>query len=220
MILAMRKRIKDYLVFTSGMYRGIVFLVMPLLLILVDIVLFAGLQYRCLIGQMIMAYVIIQIESVLDYWAFGAIAIKGGKQLEYFKVSVRGKRIVQNALCFDLLRILVESGLCYFVGIAIYIFTTGNTLTEQEIWISLNIFMLQYIACTLVLTFVRFFDSILINISIAEAGVILFAFGAMLGTNKPGFMLAIEIIIAAISSIINIITVMRRMEVSYCDRED
>lgn len=80
----MKKKITSYLVFTSGLYRLLLFVLVPIVITIAQILLHFD-------DYFLMTYLVAILfpvaEVFLDYWVFGGIAVKGGTHLEYLKSS-------------------------------------------------------------------------------------------------------------------------------------
>lgn len=103
----MVKTIKGYLVFTSFVYRIVMFGILPLGLIAVHIcsVVFKGDDAGVLLFMM--PFLVLLAEIVADTWMFGGIQGKDAAKIDYLKTSPEGMRLLRNALSIDLARRLL-----------------------------------------------------------------------------------------------------------------
>lgn len=116
----MKNVIKSYLVFTSHMYRLVVFLLLPAA--------FAGgsLWMLCYGGSaagrwslVIIVLLLPVVETLSDSWVFPGIQRRDSAGLDCLKTSARGRDVLKRALIVDMVRKLISSvmvpGLVYAV---------------------------------------------------------------------------------------------------------
>ncbi len=94
----MTKKIKSYLVFTSFLYRLVMFLLIPVALTVI------GLQF----GIPMVAALIPLVEIVSDYRLFGGIQTKEAVKLDFLNTSGNGRAIMKTAISLDIFRKLVS----------------------------------------------------------------------------------------------------------------
>lgn len=116
----MKKALKSYLVFTSCLYRLVMFAVLPAAWLGVCLCICGNLGSRVGNGVlMVTALFLPMAETVSDGWLFAGMQTSGQTQLDYLKTSGRGKGIMRRALIMDMLRKLIFSagifGLVYGV---------------------------------------------------------------------------------------------------------
>lgn len=122
----MKRFLKSYLVFTSWIYRIVMFLIMPI--VVIAVVLYIGgafgnfSSYRGAPGATVCIVVMLllpMVEIISDNWMFGGIQSKDVEQLDYLKTSGVGMRVLRRALSLDLLRkflsVVVIVGVSYYV---------------------------------------------------------------------------------------------------------
>ncbi len=109
----MKRIIKSYLVFTSLIYRIVMFIVMPVVMIAVILWqggVFGGVgslnlyEVPDVVVSMVVMLSLPMVEIVSDTWMFGGIQSKGADKLEYLKTSSIGMQVLRRALSIDLLR--------------------------------------------------------------------------------------------------------------------
>lgn len=97
----MKKRVRSYLVFTSPLYRIVVYLLVPAAIVGVSLWTERDLgRFALLLSTMLL----IITEVVLDSWLFGGMQARHFDKMDYLKTSNRGMGVLQSALCMDLLR--------------------------------------------------------------------------------------------------------------------
>ena len=98
------KIVKGYLVFTSTVYRIVMFGILPLGIIAVDILgaLFMGDDVNVLFA--VMPFLLLMAEIVADTWMFGGIQGKDAAKIDFLKTSPKGMCLLRNALAMDLVR--------------------------------------------------------------------------------------------------------------------
>lgn len=107
----MKRFLKSYLVFTSLMYRIVMFIVVPIVMIgaafLVGIVIMdmgtEPEEASCIVVLMFLP----MVEIVSDSWIFGGIQSKDAEKLDYLKTSGAGMNVFRTAIVIDLLRKLI-----------------------------------------------------------------------------------------------------------------
>jgi len=109
------KWLKSYLVFTSLLYRIVMFILLPGGLIA------ASFFWRGLGGVVAVAEtaVFILAEAMADNWLFGGIHRADGAKLDYLKTSGRGMRLLRAALAMDLARRFLAALLVFGSGLAL-----------------------------------------------------------------------------------------------------
>ncbi|MDE7282449.1 MAG: hypothetical protein K2N85_02510 [Lachnospiraceae bacterium] len=109
----MKRFLKSYLVFTSLIYRIVMFIVVPI--VMIAVILWQGgvfgkagsLNLYEFPGVTVSAFVMMllpMIEIVSDTWMFGGIQSKDAAKLDYLKTSSIGIKVLRRALSIDLVR--------------------------------------------------------------------------------------------------------------------
>lgn len=114
----MKKTVKSYLVFTSRLYRLVMFAVLPAA--------WAGICFwTCGMashgrnGMLILTALFLPIaETISDSWLFAGIQTSSSPKLDYLKTSGRGQSLMRRALIMDVMRKLVFSGAFMGIGYA------------------------------------------------------------------------------------------------------
>lgn len=131
MSLFMKKRVKSYLVFTSFVYRIVMYVVMPVVLLGISLWIGSHLGEICLI---LVALLLILVEVVSDSWVFAGIQARDPERIDYLKSSGQGMRVMQNALSMDLVRKLLSSvGILMICYLAMQL--SGNR-TALNLWMN------------------------------------------------------------------------------------
>lgn len=164
--------LRSYRVFTSSLYRLIMFVIYPLTAILCcylvqsDFIKEGG--YTYLLAANLMIYGFVMIEVFTDYWAFSGIHAKKTNHMDFFKVSKRGKKLFRQALIFDAIRRLITFMACSLinVGMGVFIFHKEFIWEQDFIYIWFSIFF-AYILCTIGVFITRFGSSYWLNLGVA-----------------------------------------------------
>ena len=101
MILFMGKGIKSYLVFTSAVYRMVMYILMPVGMVGLSAWSGSGVGEAALL---IIAPLLTLFEILSDSWLFGGIQAKDREKMDFLKTSGRGSKTLKNALILDLVR--------------------------------------------------------------------------------------------------------------------
>lgn len=229
----MKREIQSYLVFTSGIYRWLLFVLVPVAAVGMQAAaaaLFLALEeYGVELGQMsaladwVMfaeAVLLVQAEVLLDSYAFGGIAIKGGASLEFLKSSPKGLLMMRSALRTDLVRIWLEGTAALALGRGIWAIPVrglGETLGLRDWILILAVALLAYFVTVASHLVIRHFNSLQVTTCVESLGwLALLALWNLCRWNR-GVMLAV---LAALSLGISALSqwkIMKRVEESYYD---
>ena len=131
----MKKMMKSYLVFTSSVYRTVMYVLMPAAM--VGICFCLGSRCGEAVREVILmgvALFLIIVEIISDSWLFGGIQARDPERIDYLKTSGQGMKIMRNALSMDLLRKLLASlgvmAVCYLV-----LRRGGNVFARGTLWV-------------------------------------------------------------------------------------
>lgn len=212
----MKSRIKSYLVFTSRLYRLVLFVGVPIVILLLQFLLR---EPDYFLVALLTILGLVSAEICLDYWAFGGIAVKGGTQLEYLKSSKRGVGVVGTALGVNMARQFLTGVLLFGVSAAITVCRGGMIETGAR-WISIytDILLLGYVLITISLTAVRYFDGIAVNLVAVSICCLVLTGGLILIALSPYIMLAVLAVLAGVTSCLGVWLVVRRVKESYYDK--
>lgn len=105
----MKRILKSYLVFTSLIYRIVMFIIMPLVMIVVAFWIGSGFGNTGTttlktVPGIVICMLLPLVEIITDNWVFGGIQSKDAYKLDYLKTSSAGMQVMRNALSIDLLR--------------------------------------------------------------------------------------------------------------------
>ena len=212
----MKKKITSYLVFTSGLYRLLLFVLVPIVITIAQILLHFD-------DYFLMTYLVAILfpgaEVFLDYWVFGGIAVKGGTHLEYLKSSKRGVEIMGNALRVNMARQFLATVLLFVISGVVLLCQGGMIeLGARQIMTYIDILLLTYFMIVTEITIVRHLDGVLIGLSVS-----CFAFLPMIGLLfliawQSYVMLPVMVILSAISSVLGVRLILKRVKESYYDK--
>lgn len=102
----MGKRVKSYIVFTSLIYRIVLYLLIPVAL--TAFCTWTG-TYLGDVGLVLAVMFLTLAEVISDSWLFGGLQTKDAEKMDYLKASGRGLSLVRNALAVDLFRKLLTA---------------------------------------------------------------------------------------------------------------
>ena len=212
----MRKKVKSYFIFTSRLYRWVLFAIVPALLVMVQIVLHLDSLF---LMTLINAIVYACAEILLDYWVFGGIAVKGGTQLEYIKTSGRGVGVIGTALSVDMVRQFFMTIVLLVANIVILV-CQGGTIecSPNQIAIVLVLPVMAYFITVTELTIIRHLDSLQVNLLASYFVPFLFAGGIALAVLNAYVVLAVLVVLSIVSSILGVKLILKRVKESYYDR--
>lgn len=97
----MKQKIKSYLVFTSVLYKILMFLVLPVLLLGIQLFSSAALQGTVIPLSL---FLLIFVEIPADILVLGGIQEKNSEKIDYLKTSPKGMQVMRNVLVMDLAR--------------------------------------------------------------------------------------------------------------------
>lgn len=221
----MKNRIKGYLVFTSLMYRVLVYFIVPVFM--------AGIVFVCggtLEGAIpiVVSVFLSAAEIVCDNWLFGGIQAKDAERLDYLKISQKGRGIMKNALCMDIARKLLTAiiviGICYVVplwprGGSGYV-TLWAAGTTEAIWATyIHAVAISWFGSLLGAFIARYGSTVWMNAMVGY-GVMLLETGLWyilgMGKNLWAYSL-LYVILGIVLGVLTVKMAMKRMEDGYCD---
>ncbi len=208
------RKLKSYLVFTSVLYRVVMFVIVPLLLIGLGIYLSSGLSFPAEIFVMVFLPV---IEVIADYMIFGGIASRKIEHLEYLKTSKRGMQMLKDALTGGMFRILLSEFLIVAIMHAATFKMAWQDIENSTILI-ISFFCSTYFFSMLGITVSRFLTVMQANWVVAYAASMLGAFAMVQCIRHPYVSLIVFIILSIVISILSIYIAMKRAEESYYDK--
>lgn len=217
------KTIKGYLVFTSLVYRIVMFGILPLGLIAVYIC--AGLLTGDDVGILftVMPFLIVIVEIVADTWMFGGIQGKDAAKIDFLKTSPKGMGLLRNALAMDLLRrflflsgVVAVSALINIVrGVEMF---GGDA--ARGLGIILSLILSSYTVSVLCTILARFGTMFWQNILAAYLGLFLESacMGFLIVSDHPFVWAVLYAVLAAGVSVLAVIIVMRKVRGGYYDK--
>lgn len=218
--MRMRDRVRSYLVFTSLLYRIIMFILVPAALIGIGIAvgnIFGTGQEMLLVVGVVVGVSLTMVEIISDTWLFGGIQKKREVNLEYLKTSDRGKKVLQNALIVELVRKFLMAVCITGISIAILICLKRTELGGVVISL-LYLVLISYFFSVLGTFIARFWDMLWINVltcyltGIVQALCLLVPVWSSIAAVAVLAVLCVSISVAAVKM------PLRRMEGSYYDQ--
>lgn len=206
----MRRRIKSYLIFTTPVYRWVIYLGLPLLLV--------GMEWFT--GVTIVLGMLIFVEIASDNWFLGGIQERNAEKLDYLKTSYRGMQVIRSALVLDLVRRFAETAAVF-----------GTCCLLESIRGAENLFFLAGELFPLTLTvygmsvlgilFTRFFSYMAYNFVggylASMAGIVCYVL-KLAGILPVGGYYAAFLVIGAAVSILIVRVASKKVEGGYYDR--
>lgn len=212
----MKKAWNSYKVFASGIYRIMVLLVIPLAFVGIMEVLIHLYGAPTIIWQSIIFAFALMYEMLNDYWTFGGICSREGCKMECMKLSLRGHKVMDAAVIFDLVR-----RWAYFMILALIYYVHSGS------WQSFVIAQMAYIAMIIVLNISRYMTTFLMYLLINGVGTsiyyifIYFVFSAsFLNTEapfEPGLFIGFGAI-GVLLSVLMVIHIRYRWKESYYEK--
>lgn len=210
----MKKMLKSYLIFAPMLYRLILFLVIPVLLIALQVWLVpADAIYTT---AYLVLLVLLSAEIMMDRWAFGGIAAKSVRQPEYLKSSRQGMKIMKYALVVDIVRQFAES-LAVVVICAALCVLFGGTFGVKEAAGSLALLFSGSALISVTHTIVRFLDIPMINMWAAWVAGMIFSGIYLIAFNHSSWMLPVSAVLALVCAVLGVKVILKRLEESYYD---
>lgn len=232
----MKKGIKSYLAFTSGAYRLILFVLVPIAVVGLNVVLAVYTRQTHLPGadeldgilgavnvmMFVAASLMMFAEVMMDNMAFGGIAVKRSQSLDYMKASPKGRQLMRRALRTDLVRCLFENAIVITLSrVAWWIIgEAAGAWRIQDIARILALVACQYFVTVTVLLITRHYDIWGVNMLVVYIGFfVLLALVALSWMNSFA-MLAVMAVLSAAVSVFSQWKIMRRVEASFYDRKN
>lgn len=226
----MKRCVKSYLVFTSLLYRIVMFVIIPI--IMIGLLLWMEVYIGGIGGTSLSdfhvgaVYFVVMIflsmfEIISDNWMFGGIQSKDVEKLDYMKTSGVGMQVIRSALSIDLLRKFLSAvgitGILYWITMLI---RRGYDVSFGNIRILLCAVLVSYFCSALGTMLARYGSTVYINMMIASV----FEFFVMLcmvlvEMLKYGSICCLLFaILDVFVSILAVKTAMKKMEGSYCEK--
>lgn len=216
----MKQKIKAYKVFSTPGYRGIMFALLPLVLL--------GSQFLVLVmysgtGIPFLAMMLVIVEVMADNWFLGGIQEKNSQKIDYLKTSAKGMQIVKNVLVMDVARrFLSLAGICGLSqGVACVIVSGEGTIGLLPL---LMVLFTIYALSALGVFIARFFSYLWVNMLCGYIGSILGLVASLAWITLPlptvlaaGILLCLLVLSVGIS-VLMVKIAMMKMEGSYYDK--
>lgn len=230
----MKRGIKSYLAFTSGAYRLILFVLVPIAVIGLNVALAVYVRQRILIKAVgpedileamdIMMFVAVFLmmfaEVMLDNMAFGGIAVKRSHSLDYMKASPKGRQLMRRALSTNMVRCLLESAIV--ISLSRVAWSVVGEATRawglQDIVQILALVACQYFVTIAVLLITRHYETWNVSLLVVYIGfLVLFALVFLSWMNSFVMMTVMAVLSLAVS-VFSQWKIMRRVEASFYDK--
>lgn len=218
---------KSYFVFTSYIYRIVMFIGLPLLMFGLQMIFLCRGQKMetklAVLWLMITQNFLIVIEVLSDMFLFGGIQSKDAEKMDYLKTSPRGMQVMKNALTMDLIRrfctalgiISVEAVVFRIAGVSV---VQGNILLQ--ISFVLFIVLVTYLFSVLGVVISRSFGLLWLN---AGLGYVMSVLAVLCGSlpEIKSYAVVYDVALAVFCiglSILTVRTAMKKVEGSYYDK--
>lgn len=221
----MVKKIKGYLLFTSLVYRIIMFGVLPLV--------FGGGYIAAAAVKMDGAFLLTMIlmiptllvlmEIFADNWMFGGIQDRDGAKMDFLKTSPKGMKLLENALVLDLVRRLVTlsviMAVCFLANMAMGIEMFGGDAVK-EAGVLAGLALASYTLSVLGTLITRFFSWFWGNCLVGNVAmyVNMFCCGGLLRTEKLIALNCVFALLAAGATVLAVKAAMGRVRGGYYDK--
>ena len=218
----MKQKIKSYLVFTSVLYKILMLLVLPVLLLGIQV--FASVVFQ---GTVIPLSILVLIFAEIfgDTFVLGGIQEKNSEKMDYLKTSPRGMKVMKSVLIMDLLRRFLSCVVIFgLLRVSMWVFgaTPGSERLAGPGALLLAV-LLTYTFSVLGIFLSRFGSLLWINMLCAYAGAIVglvlffIGTGGMLPLLLPLMNTAMGILAVGLS-ILTVKIAMMKVEGSYYDK--
>ena len=211
----MRRAIRCYRVFTPTVYRFLVLVALPVLLVVCQI------RLRDLgIAAWMGLFLWMPAEIIADFWAFSGIASGDGMRVAYLQASSHGTDFLGRAVGVNMARQLAEILLYEALGIALQ----GGRMEGYELTATFLLLLICYVAVAAVSTAVRFGESIYVNVAAASLidlpTFFLWLSSDGIGNGNGGWEIAAGLAMAVLISVVGMYVVMYRFRRGYYDKAD
>ncbi len=241
----MRRCIKSYLVFTSLIYRIVIFAVMPaasigIIFCINAFLIRLNLDIPPAWPVMVLTSAIIpMVEIIADHWVFGGIQAKRANISDYLKTSHKGMRTVKAALILDAARRLLSIA---FIAASAYVAAASadmgrgmgaadavlliDTVFATHLFITLGLLLTRYGGMLWLNLITVYFIEILIALTMFVMGNINGTGFVMDGINGTGLVpgsaraigIAAMAALDAAAVVLAVEVAMKRVEESYYER--
>ena len=232
----MKRGIKSYLAFTSGLYRWLLFVLAPLAavgfhVVLAIVVRRGGhttgeeLSEFWMLSNILTfssSMVLMMAEILLDGRAFGGIAVRRGGSLDCIKSSSRGRELMRTALKTNMIRMFLESAAVVLLSRAAWTFF-GDITGLWDLWgicVVAAAVGCQYFVTVTALLIVRHFDYYGLSVGVACFAYQILGVFAVLAAMNCYVMMAVFAVLSVAVSFFSQWKIMRRVEESFYDKEN
>lgn len=227
----MKRCVKSYLVFTSLLYRIVMFVIIPI--IMIGLLLWFEVAYEVAYGEASLSgshekavYIIVMIflpmvEIISDNWLFGGIQSKDVEKLDYMKTSGAGMQVIRSALSMDLLRKLLSAvgitGILYWITMLII---RGYDLSFAGVRILLCAVLVSYFCSALGTMLARYGSTVYTNMMIASVFwfFVMLCMALVYALEFDNICCLLFAILDVSVSILAVKAAMKKMEGSYYDK--
>lgn len=169
MVRIVIRRVKSYLVFTSILYRVVMFAGLPAALLgiycIIENVLLSG-----VVKMVVIISLLLSVEIVSDYWMFGGIQAKDAVKMDFLRTSGKGMQVMRSALVLDLARkFLLMAGMLVLCNLRAFL--VGDAV--MGVWSVLLLVLFYYFFSVVSVLITRFFSELWCNVLVANVSLIL-----------------------------------------------
>ena len=209
----MKRKVKSYLVFAPLLYRVVMFMLVPMILIFYYYLVRDSIAEAGLIVVMVM---LVMAEIVMDVWLLGGIQSKEAEKLDVLKTSGRGLEVMHSALKLDLVRRFLTiagiMGICYWLS--------GIQDRIQLVAVGIYFALIAYIISTLGVLIGRYGGTIWINVAISYFAALVVVLSQFLPGLKQ-YAVFYDLGLGVLTIVVSIVAVriaMKKVEGSYYDK--
>lgn len=228
----MKRFLQSYLVFTSLIYRIVMFIIVPIVMIGAVLCIggaFGGIGISnlfhlpgtavCIVVMMLLP----MVEIISDNWMFGGIQSKNADKLDYLKTSSIGMLVLRRALFVDLLRKFLSAAVITGVSYGILYWRLMpdliRTLIENDWKLLLYAILVSYFFSVLCTVMARFGSMVWLNVMIAYIAEIIISvclYNALMAYAVVYCVLSAILDVAV--SILAVRIALKKVEGSYYDK--
>ncbi|MCM1376803.1 MAG: hypothetical protein NC245_17140 [Muribaculum sp.] len=216
------KAIKAYFVFTSTIYRLVMFGVMPLALIVLYALAGAAMKDVASFLVTTIPFLAIMVDVISDTWVFGGIQRKDAAKMDFLRTSPRGMGLLQNALAVDLARrLLTLSGimaLCLLTNAVQGVRMFQNS-PANGVGVILSLILSAYTVSALCTLLSRFGTMLWQNILVCYLGLFVesVCVGFLVSLGHPWVWCGVYGVLALGASVLSVKAVMKNVRGGYYD---
>lgn len=222
----MKVHIQRYRVFLPNLYKWLILVIAPLVLLAFHALSFPKLG---VVSFLMVIFYYMYVDLLLDFWSFNGICHKDSSTLDFLKSSFYGPAFLRSALAMDLVRRFVWTmALVLITGVGSYL-RGGAEIDGGTLAFMFTAAIVSYTIGTLLLNILRYIDSMQVYAFALTIPVALFFVGVVLlwimeiNGFIPDFLwiilLIAAVVAAAAATAVTMWHMMYRIRRSYSDEK-